>query len=150
MDGPDIEDGGEYYFLKDTIEFLDKKISFAKEHANNRDRDSKTLLDDIGLTDEVQLQRLRIISDGKESILTCLQAQRPKDALPLAKQYIQHRWEILVGLEDIITKRRNWREDTVTKFTQHPIHLMVVNRAGFPRYFGTNSTTDEELSDEPF
>lgn len=150
MDGPDIEDGGEYYFWKGTVEFLDVKISLAKEPAINRGRDSKALLDDVGLTNKVQLQELRITSDYDESILTCLQAQMPEDALPLAKQYIQHRWEILVGLEDIITKRVDWREDTVKKFTQHPIDLMAADRAESPRDFGTNSTPDEELYDEAF
>ena len=90
MDGPDIEDGGEYYFWKDTVEFLDVKISLAMEPAINGGRDSKALLDDVGLTNEVQLLDLRIKSDDDESILISLQAQKPEDALPLAKQYIQH------------------------------------------------------------
>lgn len=126
MDEPDIENGGEHLFWTYIVQFLDDNISSAREYENNSTASSQDLLDRVGLTREVQRQELRITDADGLTILTSLQAQLPKDAVPLAKQYIKHRWAMLVGLEDIIDKRVDFREDIVAKFTRHPIEIMIV------------------------
>lgn len=127
MDGPNIECGGEYYFWAFIIQFLDDKISSARENAENGViRSSKDLLDDMGLTRNVQRQELRVTSGDDQTIVTSLRAQMPKDALPLAKQYIIQRWAMPLGLNDTIDQRGSLREDIVTKFTQHPIEITAV------------------------
>lgn len=132
LDGPDIERGGAFYFWKDLTEFVDTKIIAARKHADymHGRAYSKKLLDDIGLTNEVQMQQgLRIKTDDNnngESNLTCLQAQMPENAVALAKQYIRYRWDLLLGLGDIIAKGGNWKEGIVAKITQDPIDFTAL------------------------
>lgn len=117
-----IESGKGFYVWKIIIKFLEKKSNIT-EHANYYDRAySKKVLDDIGLTNEAQLRDLKIKTGYGEAILN-LQAQIPKDAIFLAKQYIKHRWEMLAQLEFVIAKRKNWREDVLMRFIQQPFDL---------------------------
>lgn len=154
MDGPDIECGGEHFFWTDIIQFLDDKISSAREAASNHDRKSaKVLLDHMGLTQKVQMQELRITSDDGQTIVTCLQAQMPKYAFSLAKQYIQQRWIMLLELEDIIDRGGNYRENIAARFTQHPIEMTAVKLPeSNPSYLDSQGrpSPEEGLSNQTF
>lgn len=150
-DGFDIECGGKFYFWTHTTEFLEKKIAAAKENSNGHDR-TKKILDNLGLTDDVQLQGIRIKGNHCEAILTSLRAQMPEDGISLARQYIKRRWEILVGLQDIITQRENWEEEIVRKFAPGPIdftalHFLELNPWGLS--LETPDTCDEFYDEAP-
>ena len=92
-----------------------------------------------------------IILEGNhcEAILTSLRAQMPEDGISLARQCIKRRWEILVGLQDIITQRENWEEEIVRKFAPGPIdftalHFLELNPWGLWK----PPTLDDEFYDE--
>lgn len=103
----------------------------------------------IGLTNEVQFKGLRIKNNYCEAILTSLRAQMPKDAISLAKQYIKRRWEILVGLQGIITQRENWREETGWNLLRAQlISRLCISQNPISGVSGNLRQLDDEFSDE--
>lgn len=126
MNGPNIENGSGFYFWRDLMKILEVQIANTMENENDHNRKyTRKVLDNIGLTNEAQFQDIKLKTDGGEAIVT-LRYQIPKNTIIIAKQYIKYRWEMLIQLNDIITKKGDWKKEIVMKFTQDPIDLTTL------------------------
>lgn len=144
-DGPNVEGGSGFYFWRDLIKILEKQIIDTMENKDMHNiAYSRKVLDNIGLTNEVQLQDIKVTTGYGEATLN-LRAQIPKDTIPLAKQYITHRWKMLTQLSDIITKKEDWRKEVMLNFAQGPIGLTSLHLPEFnPWDLGYPLISDKE------
>lgn len=146
-------------FWKGVNDYLDIKFkNLAERNKPIQTRDSKQLLDEIGLRNDVQLQTLKVKNEGRGSFSICLQDQNPKWVIEWAKRYIKRRWSILAQLENHILSRPgdDWLLDIVRELTEKPIDSEIAYTSDYfepllnmdPTLHMINTRSREEYSDE--
>lgn len=113
-----------YLFWEGVKAWLDSECNkLAIQHKNNGVIGPKQFLDDIGLTTDVQHQRLKVTYEGKKSEFIYLDEQDMPWVIQWAKRYIKRRWSILINMDFNITHKpiNESFSDIVTELNDKPV-----------------------------
>lgn len=126
---PNVENGGQWAFWMGVKLWMCDEISEVPGYFQKDQEVSWTnkLLDRAGITKLCREQELKVIRGG-ETVITCLQDQKPKDVLYLVKKYIDHRWQLLAKMESVLARDdpSEWWPRFSREMTKSPIDFQAV------------------------